>query len=597
MSTIDFAARGMVRKLDTELLSTDAGKGQALIGRPSAAELASSDAAARGEGAKWYAGPFAYTEAASDASDHHLTTAGGVKLYVDPDASGSVHLAAWGLPFDGSVAHDGILAAAQSISGVQAIVGPGDAKVIRLDSTVTFNIGGPDWRFGFSIVDCYYNAGTALVTEGWGTSPYDKSATLHGGIWIGPGQTVAGSIGMLVTGSSADKAPAGGRCVGSTFKDFETARKIGDNGYNFTWENCQFHSCDICFHFPSGLSNAGERLSDIGCSLYNSKLAVKIEGVCNYHSTACSYDYNLQSFLMTGAGNIVLTSCHMEIDAAAITGIPIEITDSGAQFAFMGGRALALNHPTWTPSVLAFIHCDGDATFDGVRFFGLLAPEASGGKFDAGSGNVRLGHNSYLDTSQMTGIRKVSCLREPGFENNDLKDDMIFLTEDTAAITDPHLGDALDLSISSGVTAADGTYCLRAAKKWGAGSQAGFAIAVPCKPGDLIFSSADILDNDNRSGTIFMNMRWLRVDGLDANGVLIFVQETAGSIGIDPSDAWTSYRPANHLQGGPSSRAPEWATHFALHFNMNGFAGGTGAAEDGGDYSLYFDNIGIYRWS
>jgi len=75
MSGIDFSARGMARKLDTSLSSQEAGLGLSLIGRPTVGGLISSNASPRGEGAKWYAGEVAYSEAAPGASDHHLTTA------------------------------------------------------------------------------------------------------------------------------------------------------------------------------------------------------------------------------------------------------------------------------------------------------------------------------------------------------------------------------------------------------------------------------------------------------------------------------------------------------------------------------------------
>lgn len=48
------------------------------------AAMLASEADARGEGWIWTAAGYRYEEAASDASDHHLTTAGGVKLYVLP---------------------------------------------------------------------------------------------------------------------------------------------------------------------------------------------------------------------------------------------------------------------------------------------------------------------------------------------------------------------------------------------------------------------------------------------------------------------------------------------------------------------------------
>lgn len=60
------------------------------------------NAKAKGEGQIWEAGGFRYEEAAPTATDHHVTTAGGVKLYVLPGADGKYPLLAFGTPTDGT---------------------------------------------------------------------------------------------------------------------------------------------------------------------------------------------------------------------------------------------------------------------------------------------------------------------------------------------------------------------------------------------------------------------------------------------------------------------------------------------------------------
>lgn len=63
--------------------------GSTLIGRfASVAALLASTAGPRGPGLVWQAAEHSYAEAAPGASDHHLVTAGGVKLYVMPAAAG-----------------------------------------------------------------------------------------------------------------------------------------------------------------------------------------------------------------------------------------------------------------------------------------------------------------------------------------------------------------------------------------------------------------------------------------------------------------------------------------------------------------------------
>lgn len=79
-------AAGLATTVD--LASSETGKGLDLIGMPTIAQLLASTVPGRGTGAIWNAGGFRYQEAASGASDHDLVTAGGVKLYILPGATG-----------------------------------------------------------------------------------------------------------------------------------------------------------------------------------------------------------------------------------------------------------------------------------------------------------------------------------------------------------------------------------------------------------------------------------------------------------------------------------------------------------------------------
>lgn len=530
---------------------------------------------------------FSYVE---DSSDPHVTF-NGVGLQIQLKG-GAVYLEQFGVDFDGSVDHSAIMAVAQAIPFAQKIVAPA-GKTVRFDSTVTLYSDGPDWHFQGVTVDQTNNFGVGLETEGSLPTPYGQAATLYGGKWEGPNRA-SGSVGQHITGSTSTKAPHGIRFVGLSLEGFEHARKIGDNAYAVKWDECKFFNCDTLFYFPSGLTNSGERLLDISCTLFNSGNAVTIDGVCNYHGVGCSYDYCGQMFNLSGAGNIVLSACHFEYNAATITDTPVKVTDSGAVFSMSGGRLLAKNHGTWSTSVPNFIHCDGLAVFSGgVRMFGILPAES----FDTGSGKTLLSNNSYLETSQVTGVRGDNCMVSPSFESGSI-DDFMFLVGDTSTITDRYTGGNLELSVTNGVTPSSGTYCLRAAKRFGAGSDAAFSILVPCSEGEFFFSEIDILNNDSRTGSISIGYNFVKSLGSDSNGIPILVDVQSSSMSVSPTNTWDTYRATSYVKGGPPNRAPASATHFEVKILMNGWVGGqTGASEDGGIYSLYFDNIGIYRWS
>lgn len=113
------------------------------------AAMLADTSAAQGEGSSWSAAGFRYVEAASGATDHHLTTAGGVKLYVteynplcfgavgDDSTNDATEMLAWA---------NAIIADATDASPITAIVPRGytflTGTTIPIGSNVTFTGGG-----------------------------------------------------------------------------------------------------------------------------------------------------------------------------------------------------------------------------------------------------------------------------------------------------------------------------------------------------------------------------------------------------------------------------------------------------------------------
>jgi len=93
-STTDAINTTLQSYTTSAVLASDGGAD--LIGRRTVAELLADTSDPRGEGSTWYADGFTYIEAASGATDHHVETAGGVKLYVQPASDGAYHTAALG---------------------------------------------------------------------------------------------------------------------------------------------------------------------------------------------------------------------------------------------------------------------------------------------------------------------------------------------------------------------------------------------------------------------------------------------------------------------------------------------------------------------
>lgn len=90
------------------------------------------------EGDIFTAGGFRYTVAASGATDHHVTTAGGVKLIVLPGADGYLHLPAFL-----------VSSASQLINAIQSADGVGldwGSEQVEIDAAVTVTVSVLRWR-------------------------------------------------------------------------------------------------------------------------------------------------------------------------------------------------------------------------------------------------------------------------------------------------------------------------------------------------------------------------------------------------------------------------------------------------------------------
>ena len=152
---------------------------------------------------------FAYRVAASDATDHHVTTAGGVKLYVLPDASGGISLQAYGAVGDG-VSDDTSAIQSAVNSGIKLLDGNGLTYLVT--TTIT----------GVSSDTNIQNA------------TFDFSSQPDVGGSIDPGFNVTGSIDTAVALTSSTAVDSSIVTVGdtSTFAAddlvFLTSNKVWD---------------------------------------------------------------------------------------------------------------------------------------------------------------------------------------------------------------------------------------------------------------------------------------------------------------------------------------------------------------------------------
>ena len=126
------------------------GEGRDLIGQPTVSELLDSLVPPRGEGSVWHAGGFRYVEAASGATDQHLTTAGGVKLYFVENASYTLEY--FGLIHEASPTTDQapkLQAMLDFLEGKTAVIS--GTATVGIDSGINFKSNQTIYAYGLTL--------------------------------------------------------------------------------------------------------------------------------------------------------------------------------------------------------------------------------------------------------------------------------------------------------------------------------------------------------------------------------------------------------------------------------------------------------------
>jgi hypothetical protein len=94
---------------------------------------------------------------------------------------------------------------------------------------------------------------------------------------------------------------------------FLTGVRIGNNSWLNNFINCSFRSPrGTCLGIPAGAENYGERTTFVGCTFYNSAVAVSQGwGYADTYLIGCSVDFCKRMLTVSG-GSVSLVSCHLE---------------------------------------------------------------------------------------------------------------------------------------------------------------------------------------------------------------------------------------------------------------------------------------------
>ncbi|MEH3121806.1 MAG: hypothetical protein PGN16_07465 [Sphingomonas phyllosphaerae] len=346
--------------------------------------------------------------------------------------------------------------------------------------------------------------------------------------------------------------------------------RFGSHAYNNLFLRCEVFNCGICVDYPTADDN-GERNTLIGCTLYNSRVAVRMaNSSASLQLQGCSLDYTTILYDVT-AGSVLATSCHHE--SGRWEDGPIRCTGDGS-FVRLDGGWLLNQAKTWGANTLAdvgqgasvhlldmLVHNFPSATRDPsrppcwARGPGALLVRGTQG-FDFGDLPNRLQEGRTL-------------LSDPDFHAAEWQD-TIWRTDDTLLpIVDRYAQTGANLKLAKGRVA--GERGLIAAKAYGTTSAAAFVlIALPVRDGDTVLSGFRVRRDPARpgaDGTLFASPGWARIDGQDAYRMPVTVRlETVGTLTVKvPTDRFVLVSPTSSRT---QRTAPPWATHFCMLVNL-----------------------------
>ena len=160
-----------------------------------------------------------------------------------------------------------------------------------------------------------------------GSPPYGHAAFAWEGFELaGPGPD-AGMDGILF---DTPTPPLSSRvlAIGLAIHSFRAGVKTANRAYGIKLIGLDIFGCATCVEFAGGTEDAGENISFVSCSLFNSDLAILNSGGAEIFLYGCSLDYCARLYIGQGIANFAC--CHFEIaQPKAADQIPFELIGAG----------------------------------------------------------------------------------------------------------------------------------------------------------------------------------------------------------------------------------------------------------------------------
>lgn len=416
------------------------------------------------------------------------------------------------------------------------------------------------------------------------------------------------SNGLRFMGSSSIKAASHLLFNSLNVHDFVDGYSFFNNSYILNFLNCDGFNCTgNVFYMPGGSTNAGERITIIGGTYYNSN-RILYAGSGEWYFTNSSFDFS--KHLVFAQGMVTFNDCHGEFITGEGYDNIIEVTyfdNMGYQpkcsVIIKGGEWL--NLATKSNYVVKFVNTTTRlacrCVFDRVFAYNI---QPLSGYWATGNGRLYV---TGLATSgwnaAMTPLTHVdnNLLADGGFEDVSATPlDAFYVSADAGGVTGRHTSGNLTVSTSSSYSY-EGTKSLKIARTGGLLSSATVSLLVP-----LTENTVGMRFKMNKptagAGTLRIEAYWALAGDLYGAGApvvrkTLFVDTGASYVFTGATDGWIDYTAFTGWQdmigmikyNRPTKEKPSWANCIQIRIVTAGMNATAGTEE------LYFDKFEVYE--
>ena len=416
------------------------------------------------------------------------------------------------------------------------------------------------------------------------------------------------SNGLRFMGSSSVRAASHLLFNSLNVHDFVDGYSFFNNSYILNFLNCDGFNCTgNVFYMPGGSTNAGERITIIGGTYYNSN-RIMYAGSGEWYFTNSSFDFS--KHLVFAQGMVTFNDCHGEF----ITGEGYDNIIEATYFDNMGYQPKCsviikggewLNLATKSNYVVKFVNTTSRlacrCVFERVFAYNI---QPLSGYWATGNGRLYVsGLASSGWNAAMTPLTHVdnNLLADGGFEDVSATPlDAFYVSADVGGITGRHTSGNLTVSTSNSYSY-EGTKSLKIARTGGVLSSATVSLLVP-----LTENTVGMRFKMNKptagAGTLRIEAYWALAGDLYGAGTpvvrkTLFVDTGASYVFTGATAGWIDYTEFTGWQdmigmikyNRSTKEKPSWANCIQIRIVTAGMNATAGTEE------LYFDKFEVYE--